>query len=121
MRQLHKNEDPQVEPHEFVYIIVRNDLSAPQKAVQACHAVIESTKSFEQSHHPSVIICTVPNEESLTEFFSRLDDSNIRYKAFNEPDIGDEWTAIATEPIHGDKRKAFSNLPLLKGGAIMVP
>ena len=115
MTQVHR--DTQDTPHKFVYVIVRNDLSIPQKAVQSCHAVIEATKAFKQpEEHPSVIICTVPSEYDLVDYFSRLEKNNISFKVFQEPDLDNQFTALATEPIYGKHRKVFSNLPLLRGG-----
>ena len=53
--------------HQYIYVIVRNDLSNAQKAVQSSHAVIESSRKFLpiNAEHPSVIILIVKNQKKL--------------------------------------------------------
>jgi hypothetical protein len=40
--------------------------------------------------------------------------AGIQYREFIEPDIGNQWTAVASEPLTGDRRKHFSNYRLLR-------
>jgi len=47
----------------------------------------------------------------------KIERSGILYKEFLEPDIGNQLTAIATEPICGDRRKVFKKFKLMNGGA----
>jgi len=77
--------------------------------------VIEATKAFPQPEtHPSLVICTVPDEQSLCAFAGRLDSKGLGYAIFQEPDQGNRYTALATEPVYGKNRKLFKKLPLLK-------
>ncbi len=98
--------------------MVREDLSLPQQAVQAIHAAIEATRTFlsPEETHPHVVLCTVPSEQALMRAMHRLSARDIQFKHFIEPDIGNEITALATAPLSGQDRKAFSNYPLLKQG-----
>ena len=57
---------------------------------------------------------TVPTENDLVELSQQLAKTGIRHKRFNEADLGDEFTALATEPINGQKRRVFAKMPLLK-------
>ena len=50
---------------EYLYIIVRADLSPAQRAVQSVHASIEAIKNKALHSHPSVIILAVKNELKL--------------------------------------------------------
>jgi len=115
--------------HGYVYVIVRTDLSAPQIAVQSCHAVIEMMKSHVENEvlssymgcgtrhpkeHPSVIICGVKSLVKLENTIDKLYNEDICFHEFREPDIGNELTAIATPPIYGDERKFFRKYQLLK-------
>ena len=101
--------------HGYVYVIVRTDLSNSQQAVQSCHAVIEMTRENKiVGEHPSVIICGVKSEDKLKNAISRLQDNNVFFKEFREPDIGHQLTAVATEPIYGDDRKIFRKYQLIK-------
>ena len=107
----------QAQDHAFVYVFVREDLSPPQQAVQSCHAVIEATKAFDieqLSDHPSVIILSAKDEKRLHRVRNYLVEQGIRHVHFYEPDIDDQLTALATEPIFSDRRDAFSKYQLLK-------
>lgn len=98
--------------HKYVYVIVRNDLSNAQKAVQSSHAILETTRKFinKTDEHPSVIILIVKNERRLLRLCSELEIDHI---TFREPDIGNEMTAIATKPLIGEERAYFKKYQLM--------
>ena len=99
-----------------MYVLVRRDLSVPQQAVQSAHAVWEAAKTFDAVEHPSVILCGVKTEQSLWNARNYLSNAGIKFCDFTEPDIGDQLTAIATEPVAGDSvRRYFKKFQLLKG------
>ena len=62
----------------------------------------------------SVVVCSVPDEETLRMVERKAVDRGIKTVVFEEEDIGNEATALATEPIAGAQRKVFSNYPLWK-------
>ena len=102
---------------EYVYVLVRGNLTYPQKCVQSCHAAMEAAKYFLPDYnkdHPHLVICEVENEDNLKKAIKKLQQTDIQYKIFQEPDIGNEITAIATEPLAGEKRKFFKRYQLLK-------
>jgi hypothetical protein len=88
---------------------VRNDLSVPQQIVQACHAAVEVAQSLLPADlpHPHLVVCAVAGERQLFQCRDRLRRSGIAYRAFHEPDRGNELTAIGTEPIAGERRRFF--------------
>jgi hypothetical protein len=43
----------------------------------------------------------------------RLADLGVRHRAFHEPDIGDQLTAIATEPLSRHHKRLFRRYRLL--------
>ena len=94
---------------------VRKDLTHPQQVVQACHAVIEAVQSTppETDEHPNVIVCAVRDERRLISLAGRLARDGIAFQVFSEPDMGGQATALATETVRGDRRRAFRNLRLL--------
>lgn len=95
---------------------MREDLEVSQKIVQSCHAVIEATKAFNierLSDHPSVIILSAKNENRLHRVRKYLIEQGVQHVHFYEPDMDDELTALATEPIFGDRREAFRKYQLL--------
>lgn len=100
--------------HAYVYVIVRKDLPNAQKAVQSAHACIEATRDYlkKTDEHPSVIICEVKSENKLKMVMEEL-RGKINFKAFREPDIGNQFTAIASEPIYGEKRDLFKRFQLI--------
>lgn len=97
-------------------MVVRTDLSIPQQLCQAVHAAHESGIKFGNPDHiTSVVICGVPNEDSLISILSKTESKGIKAVLFKEPDINNQATAFATEPITNDNRKIFSNLKLWGG------
>ena len=95
--------------------MVRTDLPPEQQTVQAVHAAFDSGKLFAEHDDrdtPSVVICSVPDEEALTEAALRLTRRGIDHVLFIEPDRDNEATALATAPINGNTRRIFSNYKL---------
>ncbi len=85
--------------------------------MQANHAVIEATKAFKfecLDNHPSVIILSAKNEIRLKKVQTYLSENNIQFRSFQEPDIGNQLTALATEPIFSDRRHLFQKYQLVK-------
>lgn len=99
-----------------MYSITRKDLSIPQQAVQAGHAAIEASRAYlpKDDEHPSLIICTMKGEEQLRRAADDIESQGIRIKRFYEPDIGNQLTAFATEPLNGESRKAMRKFQLMK-------
>lgn len=101
--------------HAYMYVLVRNDLSKAQQTVQAAHAAIESGRKYLNSsdEHPSVIMCSVKSESKLLKCAEEMSAQGIDYVLFKEPDIGNKATALASRPLIGKERKAFSRFQLL--------
>ena len=107
--------------HAYVYVFVREDLSHPQQIVQSCHAAIEAATHFSLgslAEHPSVIVLSAKSEQKLHNVRKYLVDNGIKHAHFYEPDIGDELTALATEPLVGERRDLFKKYQLLDGHVI---
>lgn len=102
--------------HSYMYVITRRDLSKPQQAVQAGHAMIEASRAFivKDDEHPSLVLCTERDEGRLMRIRDQFQRDGIPFRDFHEPDIGGQLTALATAPITGD-RSAFKKLQLMKG------
>jgi hypothetical protein len=92
---------------------VRKDLSYPQQAVQACHACIDARDFYPADlETPNLVLLGVNDEKKLVNTLRRIEKLGIRCKAFVEPDIGNQLTAIATEPVSGDSRHHFKQYQL---------
>lgn len=88
-----------------MYILVRNDLSRSQKAVQAVHAMAEYLLNFKTKWtNGTVALLRVKNEEELLFWSKKLK----RFTIFREDDMNNEATALCTE-----EGENFKNLRLL--------
>ena len=76
-----------------LYILVRNDLSKSQQAVQAGHALAEYLikKPDTQWDNGTLVYLKVRNKQELLKWYSKLDCIGFR-----EPDKNNELTALAT-------------------------
>lgn len=101
------------EKHDYIYIVVRADLIAPQYAVQASHAAIESCRQRIPNFHPSVICLTVEDENALKTVIKYLAEIEITFSIFCENDLNNTITAIATQEITHEQRKIFRKFKLL--------
>lgn len=96
-------------------MFVRKDLSIPQQMCQAAHAAHEAGIHLgDKNSISSVVICTIPNEQELLKLHAKLAQRDIRAVTFREPDIENQITAIATEPIGPEARRYLSSYPLWK-------
>ena len=90
--------------------MVRNDLSIPQRAVQAGHAVAAYLLEHDTTWtNGTLVYLKVDNEESLNDWCFKLQKRDMVFSEFREPDIGNEMTALACVA----DGKVFSGLPLL--------
>lgn len=58
------------------------------------------------------MLCSTSNEETLRRAAAGCNLQGIRNYLFIEPDMGNQATAFATEPISGEARKAFKKFSL---------
>ena len=93
-----------------LYILIREDLSNAQQAVQAGHAVAEYLLKGPETtwDNGTLIYLGVPNKEHLEKWQYKLDARNMSYVTFKEPDIGNEVTALAIIT----NTEIFKSLPL---------
>lgn len=59
------------------------------------------------------------SEHKLHQVRKYLIENGVRHVHFYESDLDDELTALACEPVYGERRKLFRKFQLLKanGGA----
>jgi len=94
-------------------VLVRKDIAPAQQLVQAVHAAHEAGIRFgDPSLISSVVVCSVPDEQSLLRSKEALSSTGIQSYIFHEDDFGNQATALASEPLWGPRRKAFSRYPL---------
>ena len=96
------------------YVLVRQDLSPSQQAVQACHACLEFGKHFPwQGDHPHLVYLGVPDEDSLKRWLETTREHSNRVAEFREPDLDHSLTAFAAG-FQGRAQKMFASLSLVK-------
>ncbi len=96
----------------YVYIFVRQDISAEQQLVQSSHVALmlgsrlgRRFQGDQKKYKIDDLYFTVIGITTLKDFVQvQKDLSEFQYECFYEPDIGHEMTAIATYPIHHKKR-----------------
>lgn len=95
---------------------MREDLASIARLVQSCHAVMESTRYYPPPEGciPNLVVLSIPNEQKLLSVKDKLEKLGIRSEIFMEPDIGNQYTALATEPVSGETRRVFRNYKLLQ-------
>jgi hypothetical protein len=103
-------------------VLVRHDLPTPQIAVQAVHAALEASRQFlpPDSEHPHVVLCGVASEAHLLSAADHLFRWHIRCALFREPDRAQEATALATEPLWGERRRLLQRFRCLRREDFLV-
>lgn len=79
--------------------------------------MIEAAKAFKLEcldNHPSVIILAARSELRLKNIQTYLSEQQIQFVPFCEPDLDNQLTALATEPIYSEKRHLFQKYHLVK-------
>lgn len=98
------NVDRQSNPAKL-YIAVRADLTPGLQVAQSVHAMAQfwdEHPSFARSwlHRSNfLVVVSVPDEEALLELAAQASwGKGLCITKVNEPDLGDEFTAIAIQP-----------------------
>jgi len=60
------------------------------------------------------VLCAVKNECELFKASKKISSKSINFASFREPDLDNQLTAIATEPVRGETRKVFKDFQLIK-------
>jgi hypothetical protein len=96
-----------------LYTLVRQDLKQHGvRAVQAAHSVAEYLLQNPDTDwdNGTMVLLKVEDEDHLKEYFEHLERRNIKYTAFQEPDLDNQYTALTAEH---DNRIPFCGLRLL--------
>ena len=97
------NPTPPTGPDKF-YVVTRRDLTPGQQLAQCVHGAIQFTQEWPEITCPwytesNFLVClSITDEDALKELAEQARVLGVRYSAFEEPDFGDEWTAVALEP-----------------------
>ena len=108
----------QITEGDFITVLVREDLTPGYKVVQTSHALadfaIKHSQEFKEWQQGSNYLCCLESStEEIETLISRLEDYNIKYCIFREPDVGNQMTAIAVQAIPKKQHnKLFKNFKL---------
>lgn len=101
----------------YVYIFVRQDISPEQQLVQAAHATLILGHELQNRKKVDNLYFTVIGVSDRNALFDIQGDLKFyghKFIEFNEPDIGNEETAIATYPIAMKNRGKLLEYKLLR-------
>lgn len=94
-----------------LYVLTHENLSPAQKAVQLGHAVAEYTLKFPENwKNEFLIYLEVKTENHLIEFINKFIDKELDFAIFQEPDLENRVTAIATV----SDGRIFKGIPALQ-------
>lgn len=99
----------------YIYSIIRKDIPLADQIVQTAHSAFHAGEKYGTSVPdaiPSLILLEVANQEELLALAKKLDDNEIGYSMFFEPDDDFGNTSLTTMPLNKHGRKLFSNLRL---------
>ncbi len=102
----------------YVYFFTRQDISPEQQLVQTAHAALKlGIKIDEEKLNPDetyFAVVGVRNLEALEAVGEILENFNYKFEIFQEPDLKNEVTSIATYPIPQHERGPLLAFNLLK-------
>lgn len=86
-------------------LVTRKDLSPGYQGCQPLHALAEFAQQHPatffhwQNFDKNIVLLSTDNEKSLMDLYHKIEGKKSH---FTEPDINDQWTAIAFHPTESD-------------------
>ena len=102
----------------YTYLFIRKDLSNPQQIVQASHAALQAGNRF--GEHSHLVLIGVESEDQLYKAADHLEQHQIEFEMFHEPDFDTGHTAICTRPLAGSERRPLRRFQLMKAEDAVV-
>jgi len=102
----------------YTYVFIRRDIPLHAQLVQSSHAALELGLQLSPEKKPEktsfLILLDAEDQAHLEKIARYLDDRDIEFHKFFEPDYDMGYTAICTEPLSLDMRKHFKKFNLWK-------
>lgn len=92
-----------------MYVVVRTDIPMAQQIVQAAHAACTAGEKFGGSDS-NLILLEIKNLKSLKNLSYHLEEKNVEFTMFYEPDNAMGFSALATRAITGKDRNDMRNV-----------
>lgn len=100
---------------DYVYILVREDLTLAQQGVQLAHAgMLAVSKHGGLKEDTRLIVLKVKDQDHLLEYENRSLSEGVNVVKFHEPDYGIGYSALSTAPISRKMGRLFKKLPMWK-------
>lgn len=101
------------EEAQYVYVLVRSDLSVSQQAVQAIHAGMAAVHKYGGlTDETRLAMLDVKDEDELKRYAEKASEAGLDFEVFWEPDNNTGWSALATAPISRKQGKIFKKLSM---------
>lgn len=101
------------EEADYIYILVREDLTLAQQGVQSAHAGMLAVSKYGGLREDTrLIILKVKDQSHLLEYDKLTESIGLKTAKFWEPDHKTGWSALSTSPMSREKGKIFRKLPL---------
>lgn len=101
------------EEAQYVYVLVRSDLSVSQQGVQAVHAGMAAIhKHGGLTDQTRLAMLSVQDECELRRYAEKASEAGLDFEIFWEPDNNTGWSALATAPISRKQGKIFKKLSM---------
>lgn len=94
------------------YVFIRTDIPLADQMCQVAHAAALAGKWFQLPNNCNLVLLQVKDKPSLLAAADRLAETGIKFAVNLEPDDDMGETAIATQSIGAEQRKALSSYPL---------
>lgn len=100
----------------YTYLFVRKDLSPAQMIVQSNHASIVLGASLKDTKPAelNLVLCGAHDERHLESIKRHFAENNCEIVEFREPDIGNQLTAIASQPLPYSQKGFAVRYPTLR-------
>ena len=99
---------------QYSYVFVNPGLSASQRIVQTNHAAIELGHELNRQNISikdlHLVLCPLTDANEISNLLSENNIANVK---FQEPDLHNQVTAIATWPVARSRRAVLRKFPLL--------
>ena len=99
---------------QYSYVFVNPGLSASQRIVQTNHAAIELGHELNRQNISikdlHLVLCPLTDANAISNLLSENNIANVK---FQEPDLHNQVTAIATWPVARSRRSVLRKFPLL--------
>lgn len=99
--------------NNYVYILLRKDLSNSQRVVQSSHVAWEISKKHSLNEHPSVIVIGIKDEPKLIKEWNRIKSKEMDVTTFYEPLFENKLSCIAVLTKTESEREFFKRYNLL--------